>query len=138
MDTYEASSYGLLIAAHEEEANTLPDKILNQRIDVNRSGSIDQQLRFAIAHKLLIEVSYGGSARVVEPHDYGIQKGTAKLLAYQLRRTGGTARRSVNGWRLLEVSKIEGCSVLEERFRGSRGESHEHHYVWDFLYARVA
>jgi hypothetical protein len=111
---------------------------VGRKAEVNHSGSVDEQLRFAIASKLLIQVSYSGSTRVVEPHDYGVQKGTRKLLAYQLRRTGGTQGKAVSGWRLLDVEKIEGCLVLEEAFRGSRGESHQHHYVWDLVYARVA
>ena len=101
---------------------------------MNRSGTLDDRLRFAIANKLL---TYDGSTRVAEPHDYGLQKGKEKLLTYQLRRTGGTPRTGITGWRLLEVSKIDDCLVLEEAFRGSRGESHQHHYVWDIVYARV-
>ena len=32
-------------------------------------------MRFAIAGKRLLEVGYNGSVRLVEPHDYGMQKG---------------------------------------------------------------
>ena len=51
---------------------------------------LDVQLRFAIANKRLIQISYGGYLRVLEPHDYGVQKGTRRLLAYQVR--GGSAQ----------------------------------------------
>jgi hypothetical protein len=53
------------------------------------SGSLDRQLRFAIAHTRLIEVRYGGRLRVAEPHDYGIMNGSPKVLVYQLRASGG-------------------------------------------------
>src|SRR5439155_6202844 len=44
------------------------------------SRSVDGQLRFAIANKRLIQFRYHGDRRVAEPHDYGIQNGTPKLL----------------------------------------------------------
>jgi hypothetical protein len=93
----------------------------------------DDELRFAIANKRLLKCTYDTRSRVAEPHDYGLLHGVAKLLAYQIR--GG--RPPVPGWRLLEVSKIEELVVLEQTFRGSRGQAHQRHYPWDTLYARV-
>ena len=103
-----------------------------------RTSPVDQQLRFAIAHKRLIQFSYAGARRVAEPHDYGIQNGVAKLLVYQ-RRTSerGALRHRAEGWRLLEVSKIAECSVLDQEFEGSRSEQHQRHRAWDVVYARV-
>jgi hypothetical protein len=75
--------------------------------------------------------------RVAEPHDYGIQKGTERVLVYQLRAPVDLPGKSVKGWRLLEVSQIEDCVVLEEAFSGSRGPSHRNHLAWEVLYARV-
>jgi hypothetical protein len=101
-------------------------------------SSIDGQLRFAIANKRLIELSYGGRLRVAEPHDYGVHKGTTRLLIYQRRESGATQAKGRVGWRLLDVSKIEGCVVLDDTFPGSRGGPHQHHHVWDVVYARLA
>jgi hypothetical protein len=100
--------------------------------------SIDDKLRFAIANRRLLELSYHGRLRVVEPHDYGIQRGTTRLLVYQLRGSGGRPQKSDRGWRLLDVPKISTCTVLDETFPGSRGQSHQQHFVWDVVYARVA
>jgi hypothetical protein len=102
---------------------------------VNRS--LDEQLRFAIANKRLIQVAYGGSLRVAEPHDYGVQKGVTRLLIYQLRSSNAPERKAATGWRLLDAEKIETCQVLEETFSGSRGEGHQRHYAWEVVYARV-
>jgi len=99
--------------------------------------SVDEQLRFAIAHKRLLQLHYQRNLRVVEPHDYGVQNGKPRLLAYQQRASGGAPGRSRTGWRLLEVSKIERCVVLDHTFKGSRGDPRQHHYTWDVLYARV-
>ena len=95
---------------------------------------IDNQLRFAIANKRLVQVIYHSTPRVAEPHDYGLKQGTAKLLTYQIR---GTSRTAVHGWKLLDVSKIEGLVVLEQTFRGSRVAAGQRHMEWDELFARV-
>ena len=89
----------------------------------------DDELRFAITNKRLVKLTYGGRARVVEPHDYGVQNGAVRLLAYQLQ--------TAPGWRLFDVAKIEELAVLDAVFRGSRGAAHQNHHVWDVVYARV-
>jgi predicted DNA-binding transcriptional regulator YafY len=93
---------------------------------------VDEQLKFAIANRRLVELKYAGSVRVVEPHDYGVQKGTARLLGYQQQGFSGL------GWRLFDVAKIESCSTLKETFAGSRGASHRQHHDWETIYARVS
>jgi hypothetical protein len=103
-----------------------------------RQASIHDQLTFAIANKHLIQFRYSGAVRVAEPHDYGTRRGTTNLLVYQHRGSSGAQQKSPRGWRLLDVSKIERCSVLDESFPGIRGESHQRHYTWDVLYARVS
>ena len=106
---------------------------------VNRESRIDGELRFAIANNRLIEFSYHGVRRVAEPHDYGMQNGTAKLLVYQRTSTGGGASgRTVRGWRLLEVGKMMEFSILDATFPGSRGEAHHRHYSWQVVFARVS
>jgi hypothetical protein len=103
-----------------------------------QSSPIDRQLRFAIAHKRLIQFTYKGAQRLAEPHDYGVKNGVVKLLVYQrLASEIGTLRHGAKGWRLLEVSKIVECSVLNQDFKGSRGAQHQRHQTWDVLYARV-
>lgn len=99
---------------------------------------IDEQLRFAIANKRLVQLGYLGQLRLAEPHDYGVQHGTTKLLIYQLRGSGGPRRARATGWRILTVSKIDICMVLQQTFSGSRGASYEHHLAWDEVYARVS
>ena len=103
----------------------------------SRSQSLDERLRFAIAHKHLIEVVYHGSTRLAEPHDYGIYKGIERVLVFQLRESA-PSHHSATGWRLFETSQIEECLVLVKHFPGSRGQVHEHHLAWDTVYARVS
>jgi hypothetical protein len=101
----------------------------NQQMTDESLQSLDGQLRFAIAHKRLIEIGYNGRTRTVEPHDYGRMKGGERLLVYQ--------RTPVTSWKLLTVPKIENCEVLEQTFRGSRGRSTQRHMEWLEVFARV-
>lgn len=100
------------------------------------SAALDGQIRFAIAHRRLIQLSYGGHLRVVEPHDYGLKNATVLLLGYQVR--GGSASRGgATGWRLLKAGKIDACMVWETTFAGGRGDESQRHIEWDELFARV-
>jgi hypothetical protein len=138
---YQAKTLALarrLMDADKVIRSDRPHRCGEQAMDHELSRSLDEHMRFAIANKRLIQLRYGGKLRVAEPHDYGVQRGTAKVLVYQLRESGGGHRSDARGWRLLDVLKIEAIVVLEETFHGSRGESHHRHYVWDAIYARVA
>ncbi len=97
-----------------------------------------EELIRAIEGKRLIQLSYSGKLRVVEPHDYGVYKGVARLFVYQVRGASTTQGRQGYGWKLLDVEKIAGCIVLDETFSGSRGDYYEHHLAWETVYARVA
>lgn len=98
--------------------------------------STGARIRFAIEHRRFVELRYSGTTRVAEPHDYGVQKGRERLLVFQLR---GPARpgHTPTGWRLLDVSKIEALTVLDDTFKGSRGPSHRAHHAWEIVYSRV-
>ena len=100
-------------------------------------SSLDGRIRFAIAGRRLLQVDYKQRRRVVEPHDYGVQHGVARLFVYQLSASGPPLEGEARVWRLLDLPKIEGCTVLEQTFAGSRGDAHERHHKWDVLYARV-
>lgn len=97
-------------------------------------SALARDIRRAIADKRLVELFYESKRRIAEPHDYGIQKGGAKLLVYQV---GGESSSRIPGWKHLDVAKIERLVVLDEAFRGSRGAAHRHHKSWDVLFARV-
>jgi hypothetical protein len=98
---------------------------------------LDVQIRFAIANKRLVELAYHGRVRVAEPHDYGRLNHTTKLLIYQVSTSSDMQKGATKGWRLLEVSDITECVVLEQMFPGSRGESYTRHLPWEIVYSRV-
>ena len=98
--------------------------------------SLDRLLRFAIENRRLIELGYHNSVRVAEPHDYGLYKGTERLLAFQLRDSVHPPLHAV-GWRLFNTSEIQECFVLEKAFSGTRARVHQSHLVWDVVFLRV-
>jgi predicted DNA-binding transcriptional regulator YafY len=77
------------------------------------------KLRSAITNRNLLEFSYKGHHRVVEPFTYGITpKGNEVLRAYQ---TDGTSESgAVPDWRLFSVNKIEGLVILDSHFTQAR------------------
>jgi hypothetical protein len=98
--------------------------------------TISELLTFAINNKRLINVRYNSRGRLVEPHDYGIHNGKEKVLVYQLR-SERSLEEGATRWRMLEISKIEDCVVIDTPFHGSRGDAHSRHFNWEKLYARV-
>jgi hypothetical protein len=67
-----------------------------------------------IEQKRLIRFSYKDKPRIVEPHDYGVRKGSVKLLSYQV---GGSSSEPLPNWRWVEVSSISDLHLLNRTFR---------------------
>lgn len=101
----------------------IPDATLLRTPEADQPRTIDEQLRFAIAHRRLIKVTYGGKTRIAEPHVYGLRRGTATLVIYQITAAGVQQDKSRKGWKWLDVSKIEELMILDDTFPGDRGES---------------
>jgi|SRR5581483_1768339 len=95
---------------------------------------LDTLIRAAINQKRLVELVYGGKRRIVEPHDYGIQKGKVKLLAYQV---AGSSTGHRPNWRSLEVKSISELRLLDRTLAGGRPSPSGKHHKWDQLFARV-
>ena len=96
---------------------------------------VDERLRFAITNKRLVKLIYNESLRVVEPHDHGVQKGVARLLAYQQQSLG--PKKSERGLAIVRCCEDRRACRSGGVFKGSRGASHQNHHVWDVVYARV-
>lgn len=88
----------------------------------------------AIKEKRLIRLLYKDKERILEPHDYGIHKGVAKLLGYQV---GGASSHKLPNWRFMEVSQISAIELLNRRFPGGRPPPSGEHHTWDKVFIRV-
>lgn len=87
----------------------------------------------AIEAKRFVRFRYKGEERIVEPHDYGIQKGIARLLSWQV---GGESGGRLPGWRWFDIGDMGEFEVLDKMFPGNREVSGEHHR-WDQVFIRV-
>jgi hypothetical protein len=101
---------------------------------MNVEPTIDQLLRTAIENKRVVTLRYGNRERIVEPHDYGIQKGVPRLLAYQI---GGSSSGRLPNWRWMDVDAISDLQLLDRTFAGGRSSPSGKHHQWDELYIRV-
>ncbi|AJP49426.1 MAG: hypothetical protein FD187_356 [bacterium] len=73
----------------------------------------------AIRTRKLLQFSYDGHPRTVEPHTYGIDgKGHQALRAYQVR--GGSESGEYVGWKLFHVAEMRGTAILNQGFTGPR------------------
>ena len=89
----------------------------------------------AIDEIRLLRFTFGGKERIVEPHDYGIHQGVIRLFVYQVG--GQSSSGPLPDWRLMDVPKMSQIEMLEQTFRGSRGDSSQQHRQWDRIFARV-
>ena len=96
--------------------------------------NVDKLIREAIGQKRLLRCVYQGKKRVVEPHDYGIYKGSVKLLAYQV---GGSSSGPIPNWRWIEADHITDIELLPKTFPGGRSVPTGQHHQWEALYVRV-
>jgi predicted DNA-binding transcriptional regulator YafY len=97
--------------------------------------AIDNTLREAIQTKHLLRFRYKNQERIVEPHDYGVQNGSVRLFCYQV---GGRSSGKLPGWRMLNVSEILDCQILDQTFGGNRETPTGAHHYWSEIYVRVA
>lgn len=111
----------------------LAERIAQER-DSLQLDRTDKLLRTGIEGKRLIRLTYKHRDRIVEPHDYGIQNGSVKLLAYQI---GGSSSGRLPSWRLMETDQITNIQLLDQTFPGGRPTSSGKHKKWDKVFVRV-
>src|SRR5882724_955501 len=95
----------------------------------NPTLQIHEPLCEAINTRHQISFTYQGKPRVVEPHDYGMQNGRARLLSYQTGGKSGSGR--LPDWRWFDVAKMSDFKVLEKTFPGNRPAPSGKHHEWD-------
>jgi hypothetical protein len=80
---------------------------------------MNQSICEAIRDRAVVQFSYGGGSRTVEPHCHGITSTDREVLrGYQ---TGGySSSGNPVGWRLFEVEKISGFRQSGQTFARAR------------------
>ncbi|MCU1337440.1 MAG: hypothetical protein JWO19_3021 [Bryobacterales bacterium] len=107
---------------------------MNESAKPQAEPKIDELLQTAIENRRLIRLRYRNRERIVEPHDYGIQNGSAKLLAYQI---AGSSSGPLPNWRWMDVNLISDVQLLDRTFQGGRRVPSGKHHKWDELFIRV-
>jgi WYL domain len=110
-------------------------RVIRHPAPANVDLSTHNLILTAIHERRLLRFSYHDQPRIVEPHDYGIQKGVANLFTYQTAGKSSSSR--LPDWRKFAVQGISNIELLEESFPGSRAVPSQRHQEWDVLFARV-
>ncbi|HET9166023.1 MAG TPA: WYL domain-containing protein [Candidatus Angelobacter sp.] len=97
--------------------------------------AIHRLILTAIHERRLLRFRYHDKERIVEPQDYGIQKGTANLFTYQVAGESGSS--PLPDWRKFTVKSMSKVELLDKTFPGSRAVPSQRHQEWDVLFARV-
>jgi len=82
---------------------------------------MNQVICQAIAERKLLEFTYDGYPRTVEPYCHGITTaGNEAIRCYQV--AGGSSSGKVPGWHMMTTNKIVGLTVSQQTFPGQRPE----------------
>jgi len=88
---------------------------------VAAAAAKEKRIIDAIRNRQVLEFSYNGQPRIVEPQTYGISTaGHPTLRGYQ--RTGGSVSGYTKGLRLFELTKISELRHTAERFAKAQPE----------------
>ena len=110
-------------------------RVIRHPAPANVDPSIHKLILAAIHERRLLRFSYHGNDRIVEPHDYGIQKGIVNLFTYQTAGESSSSR--LPDWRKFAVLSMSSIKLLDETFAVSRFVPSQKHQEWDVLFARV-
>lgn len=97
---------------------------------------MNQVIINAVENYNLLEFSYKGHHRIVEPHTYGVNhKGNETLVAYQI--DGTSDEGDVPDWKQFTIEKISNLHVLDETFTSTRKGYKKGDSRMDEIYAEL-
>ena len=109
--------------------------VIRHPAPANVDPATHQLILTAIHERRLLRFIYLDKIRIVEPHDYGNQKGSVYLFAYQIAGESGSS--PLPDWRKFAVLRMSSLELLDETFPGGRSVPSQKHQEWDVLFARV-
>jgi len=112
-----------------------PVHVIRHPAPADVEPEVHQHILTAIHERRLLRFTYLDKVRIVEPQDYGVQKGVANLFTYQIAGESGSS--PLPDWRKFAVMRISKLELLDKTFPGSRSVPAQRHQEWDVLFARV-
>lgn len=112
-----------------------PVRVIRHPAPAGIDPGVHERILTAIHERRLLRFFYHGKIRIVEPQDYGIQKGAVHLFTYQF--AGESSSGSLPDWRKFAVKSMSKVELLDKTFPGSRSVPSQKHQEWDVLFARV-
>lgn len=97
---------------------------------------MNQTIQQAIASKKLIEFTYSGHPRLIEPHVLGINAGVTQVLGYQAG--GSSSSGGIPEWCRFDLPRISGLKISAQSFPGQRPFPSGKHSSWDRQIAVVS
>ena|ERR1051325_2296097 len=73
----------------------------------------------AISNLRVLQLSYDGYSRTVEPHAYGMSTANHEIVRVW-QTAGGSVSNERTGWKLLRVDEIRSLMALPQTFTGPR------------------
>lgn len=83
------------------------------------SRAVNLTIAAAISNRHLLQLSYDGYMRIVEPHAYGVSSAQHEIMRVW-QTGGGSASNEPTGWKLLRVDEIRTLTTLPQTFAGPR------------------
>lgn len=82
---------------------------------------MNTEIKNAVETKAILEFTYDGHHRVIEPHAHGVSTaGNEVLRCYQI--AGGSVHGTVPGWHLMKISKMINIVTTNSHFDVPRPE----------------
>jgi predicted DNA-binding transcriptional regulator YafY len=129
-----SSANNALRLAHDSKMSGLL-RVIRHPAPANVDPAVHKLILTAIHERRLLRFRYHDKDRIVEPHDYGIQKGIVNLFTYQTAGESSSSR--LPDWRKFAVLSMSSLKLLDETFTGSRLVPSQKHQEWDVVFARV-
>lgn len=105
-------------------------------VAVVSNGRIAVKICEAINNRKLLQFSYDGYPRTVEPHTAGVdKKGHEALRAYQI--CGGSESGEYVGWKLFHVNEMRNVMVLPDQFAGPRARYKRNDSGFSFIQCQL-
>lgn len=110
---------------------------VSPRAAATEQPAADVVLVRAIHEQRVVKFNYGGHARTVEPHAYGVAT-TGDVVLHGFQTEGGSVSGKPPGWRTFNAAEIRELTVTDTNFARPRADYSAERPKLDPLWAEAA